>query len=582
MKNDVTRKFEIILEHLNEKKAIQLNLIALAKNDPIAPKNYISYKKQTINTYQILIESITEQINSIPSEQKQWLSVSNLVQTPEFPLKDIKSTRVFLNKNAEKLLKHLKENANTNTIVTKEKIAMFILQEKRDIITPWISATEFPLIHKDAIKHITDFTNSVLNDWLSPADLAQNKDLESYSIKNIKQFLDAIKKIMPDNIMELLPSECYLNKKALNDFIQYIHKGKTHEWLSISEIQQNYPEFNEYSKIEIYNLLTKWQKSASNDVEERQNIHNRNTPLLCLRATKIEDFIKYVSAPTQEQQNKTTDQPTKKTPQTKWLTAQDLSKAKSFPLTDEKVINKILILAQALMPNDIQFQKNKRGEISLCLRSTAKATLANMTELPPLPPKTSQWLSTTELRQLPNIQLNPQTIRSKLEMAQRLMPDDIRFFQTHSNTALCLCATKVNEFLKITNTENIPPKTSEWLSNVDLTKEPDLHIKSSQTIAQLLTDLHTDMPEYIQLRKPKTGIASLCIHKDAKNKFISIANTQKLRHTKEEQTDQDKQKQSDMQMDRVAWALAGKKVNNPEKANKLIFDMYEKLHYENY
>ena len=103
MKNDVTRKFEIILEHLNGKKAIQLNLIALAKNDPIAPKNYISYKKQTINTYQILIESITEQINSIPSEQKQWLSVSNLVQTPEFPLKDIKSTQVFLNKNAEKI-----------------------------------------------------------------------------------------------------------------------------------------------------------------------------------------------------------------------------------------------------------------------------------------------------------------------------------------------------------------------------------------------------------------------------------------------------------------------------------------------
>ncbi|MBQ8256128.1 MAG: hypothetical protein IJY99_04165 [Alphaproteobacteria bacterium] len=573
MSEHATPNFEILRTQLEIERNKRTKLLALAKSDQNASKSFIRYTQHIINICDALINTI--------HDTKEWLSASDLIQIPEFPIKDKQAINIFLTENKQNLYHYQKNDALPNTIISNDDIAIFIMLTGLHDIKRRIYDIEMPLIHRDAVNHLIDYTNTILNNWLTPADLLKNKALNTYDIKDIKRFLDDAKQFMPKDILKF-PSEYYLNRNNLYDFIRYVTKGKTVEWLSIDDIVQTHPLFKDYKKIEIYGLLTNWQKTAPNDVQERLNPNKRFIPTLCLRATKIDDFVKFITEPEQEAENNASTQQKTHEQKTKWLSPSKLSKDKNFPLTDIKTINQTLARAQALMPNDIQFQKNKRGEISLCLRSTAKATLANMTELPPLPQKTSQWLSTTDLRQLPNIQLNPQTIRGKLEMAQRLMPNDIRFFQAYSTTALCLRATKVNEFLKITNTENIPPKTSEWLSNVDLTKEPGLHIKSSQTIGSLLTELQTYMPDHIQMRKPKTGIASLCIHKDAKNKLISIANAQQIKRAKDSQNESGKQKHLDKQMDTIAWALAGKNVNNPDTANKLIFDMYEKLHYENY
>lgn len=565
MSERVTPEFEFLYSQLLVERNKRTKLLRLAKSDPNPSKKFIKYTQRMIH--------ICDALMNVIRDTKEWLSISDLIQIPDFPIKDKQAINLFLTEHND----YQKNNTIPNAMISNDDIAIFIIQTGLHNIDRRIYNIETPLIHRDATNHLINNINTILNNWLTPADLLKDKALNTYDIKDIKGFLDDAKQFMPKDILKF-QSEYYLNRNSLYDFIQYVTKGKTAEWLSIDDLIHTHPLFKDYKRIEIYGILTKWRKIAPNDVQERMNPDKHLVPTTCLRATKVDTFLKFVTEPEQNAENNATTQQKKQ--KTKWLSPSKLSKDKKFPLTDIKTINQILVRAQALIPNDIQFQKNKRGETSLCLRSTAKATLANITELPPLPQKTSQWLSTTELRQLPNIQLNPQTIRSKLEMAQHLMPNDIRFFQSYSNAALCLRATKVDEFLKITNTAaNIPPKTSEWLSNVDLIKEPGLHIKSSQTISSLLSELQKHMPEHIQMRKPKTGIASLCVHKDAKNKLISIANAQRIKHTTGLQNESDNQKHIDNQMDTIAWALAGKNINNPDTANELIFDMLKKFQH---
>ncbi len=203
---------------------------------------------------------------------------------------------------------------------------------------------------------------------------------------------------------------------------------------------------------------------------------------------------------------------------TKWKNAEELSKDETFPSEDTGLIARKLKELQSVMPDGIQIRKSKSGQKSLCLYKESRREFLKRAGFIYNTPKTKEWQSVSELAKDETFPMSTDTsINNRLEELQHKMPDFIQMRKpVFGKPRLCLHRNGRKEFLERTGMHSLY-KTTEWLSAVDLAKENNLTYRS---VSAKLTELQHEMPNYIEMRKPKHGTANLCLHRDGLAEFL--------------------------------------------------------------
>ena len=219
-----------------------------------------------------------------------------------------------------------------------------------------------------------------------------------------------------------------------------------------------------------------------------------------------------------------------------WLCAENL---KSYIVgTTTKVSDKLKEL-QTVMPGKIQLRRPNTGAAVLCLHIGAVdefAKRARLTKRNIIPEKTDEWLGATDLKSY--IVGTTTKVSDKLKELQTVMSDLVQLRQSKGKAAnLCLHISAIDEFTKLagfTKHNIIPEKTDEWLATVDLRSYVRGH---PYKLSDSLKELQTVMPGKIQLRRPNTGAAVLCLHIGAVDEFAKRARLTK-RNIIPEKTDE--------------------------------------------
>lgn len=207
-----------------------------------------------------------------------------------------------------------------------------------------------------------------------------------------------------------------------------------------------------------------------------------------------------------------------------WQSAADLAQDPTFPNNSHQTIKKYLEKFQPAMPEFIQIRTSKNNTSSLCLHRGGREKFCQMAGLGNIPPKTDEWLSPYELAKDADFPVaTPKTILQKLQELQPEMPDMIQPRKSFSKSCLCLLKSGCEKFCQLAGwTENIPLKTDEWQSAVDLINDATFPRTSFTIINQKLQELQPLMPEFIQKRK-SGSVTPLCLHRDGREKFCQMA-----------------------------------------------------------
>ena len=91
----------------------------------------------------------------------------------------------------------------------------------------------------------------------------------------------------------------------------------------------------------------------------------------------------------------------------------------------------------------------------------------------------------------------------------------------------------MNIFLDKIGHKDYPPKTEEWMSANDLEKDKTFPMGDGKTILSKLSQFQQEIPNYIQIRKPLTGKASLCLYKGGKEEFLKLMQQDKNKSIKQ-------------------------------------------------
>ena len=143
-------------------------------------------------------------------------------------------------------------------------------------------------------------------------------------------------------------------------------------------------------------------------------------------------------------------------------------------------------------------------------------------------PKTDMWQTATDLALDTTFPIGDKgigIISIKMAELQSEMPEFIQPRKPKSGPAtLCLHRDGREMFIEKAGIVAVLPKTKEWQSVTDLYDDTTFPITNRKLIAEKLTELQSEMPEFIQTRKPTKGPATLCLHKNGRDRFLKLVN----------------------------------------------------------
>ena len=379
------------------------------------------------------------------------------------------------------------------------------------------NGTDTLCLHRDARQKFLERMGYIeyppkTSEWQSALDLSLDENIPSNDSRKMNRLLEKFQSEMPDFIQmrkpkTTIPVLC-LNSKGLEMFMEKAglikYPPKTSEWQSAFDLatDKTFPSSS-------FSVITKKLKELQSEMPDFIQIRKpqNSQASICLHKNAREVFM--------EKSGMITYSP--KT--NRWKNAEDLSKDETFPSDDIGLIAKKLKELQSEMPDFIQIRKSKSGYKSLCLNKEGRREFIKRAGFVYYPPKTSEWQSASELAKDATFPMTTRTsISSRLEELQHKMPDFIQMRRLmFGNPRLCLHRDGRKEFLERTGMRSLY-KTTEWLSAVDLAKENNLNYRS---VSAKLTELQSEMPNYIEMRKPKHGTASLCLHRDGLAEFLN-------------------------------------------------------------
>lgn len=355
------------------------------------------------------------------------------------------------------------------------------------------------------------------SEWQSAFDLAHDATFPCNNFVTISKRLNELQYELSEFIQLRKPkttsASLCLHKDGREIFIEkagFNYLRKTEEWVSALDLA-NDPDFPSKSFKVIAKKLQELQSEMPDLIQMRRP--RSGNPNLQLHKDSIELFmeksglIKYPS--------KTS----------RWQSASDLATDELFPLTSYAFISQKLKELQPQMPDLIQIRKSQSGVLLLCLHKDGRKEFLKRTGFGFYPPQTSEWQTAGELAEDNTFSMATESsIVKRLEELQSKMPELIQIRQPKKGKAkICLHRDGREEFLKRTGMHSLP-KTNEWMSAVDLENYAHLNYRA---VARCLAELQPQMPDFIQMRKPKNGTASLCLHKDKVEGFIKYMQNNK-------------------------------------------------------
>lgn len=136
--------------------------------------------------------------------------------------------------------------------------------------------------------------------------------------------------------------------------------------------------------------------------------------------------------------------------------------------------------------------------------------------------KTSEWQSGIDLRNDKTFPMGDTvTINKKLREFQEEMSEYIQVRKPAcGQAALCLHRNGRDLFLEKVGYKYCPPKTSMWKSANELAKDRSFPMQDNVSIGEKMKKLQKEMPDYIQMRRPSSGLDCLCLRQDARELFV--------------------------------------------------------------
>ena len=223
-----------------------------------------------------------------------------------------------------------------------------------------------------------------------------------------------------------------------------------------------------------------------------------------------------------------------------WMSAVDLRKDPDFPSGSPKKINDALSELEHDPKFDGFIRPMRCGQIvAKCLHVSKKQAFAERAGFKTLPEKTDEWLSALDLKKDPDFpSAYPKRINEAFDELEHTTEFE-GFIQKKKSSsgmiAKCLHISKKQAFAERVGFKALPKKTEEWLSAVDLRKDPDFPSGSDKNINKALKDLEYD-PEFkgfIQDVKA-SGIPTKCLHISKKQAFADRAGFKALPEKTEE------------------------------------------------
>ncbi len=203
-----------------------------------------------------------------------------------------------------------------------------------------------------------------------------------------------------------------------------------------------------------------------------------------------------------------------------WLSANDLVADETFPMFNKNIILRKMEEFQSQMPEFIQIRRSLTKN-ALCLHRDGRKMFLEKYGFKDYPPKTEEWLSVQELVMDKSFPMAfSKKILKALEDLQSQMPEFIQIRRSLTKNALCLHRDGRKMFLGKYGFKDYPPKTEDWFSSGELRDDKTFPIGKVQTIKNFLIELQPEMPELIQIRKPKMGPAGICLHRDGREEFL--------------------------------------------------------------
>lgn len=289
---------------------------------------------------------------------------------------------------------------------------------------------------------------------------------------------------------------------------------KTSEWQSGIDLR-NDKTFPMGDTMTINKKLREFQEQMPEYIQLRKPASGQ--PALCLRRDGRDLFLEkvgYKYCP----------------PKTSvWKSANELAKDRSFPMQDNVSIGEKMKKLQKEMPDYIQMRRPSSGLDCLCLRQDARELFLEKVGYVYYPPKTSSWQSALDLQNDETFpMMNKILINKKLQELRHKLPGFIQVRKPVVGKAgLCLHKKGWNEFLERVGYKSYPPKTYEWQSATDLLKDKSFPMTGVNVIMKKLAEFQSEMPEFIQVRRPVRGQAGLCLHKKGRQEFLKRVNEQK-------------------------------------------------------
>ena len=207
-----------------------------------------------------------------------------------------------------------------------------------------------------------------------------------------------------------------------------------------------------------------------------------------------------------------------------WQSASDLAMDKTFPMNGEDTILRNLKELQSRIPDFIQF-KRSGSHIPLCLHRDGREIFLEKTQVLLYQPKTKEWQSANDLATDETFPMGKASnILEKMKKLQSQMPDFIQLRKSGVRIGLCMHRNGREIFLEKLGipllAKTLPLKTDEWQSSNDLALDKSFPIAQKMIILKNLEELQSQMPDFIQMRKPKIGLAGLCLHRDGREEFL--------------------------------------------------------------
>ena len=353
------------------------------------------------------------------------------------------------------------------------------------------------------------------DEWQSVVELSLDN---TFPMNRYDSILKKMKELQPEMPMFIqvrkpkigLPGLClhrdgrqlFLEKSDIKDY-----PLKTYDWQSAVDLR-NDKTFAMSSDQIILKKLEEFQSEMPDFIQIRKS---KTKNALCLHRDGREMFLEKCGI--KDYLPKTE----------KWLSANDLESDETFPMANKKIILRKMEELQSEMPNFIQIRKAMTRN-ALCLHRNGREKFLEKCGIKDYLPKTEEWLSANDLASDKTFPMGSnQSILRKMEELQSEIPDFIQMRKPKiggGGVGLYLHRDGREMFLEKCGMKTYLPKTDEWQSRTDLSRDETFPMVNMDHIQKALEELQSEMPDFIQIRKPKSGRTGLCLHRDGREEFL--------------------------------------------------------------